>query len=212
VEDVLLQVGPYPVASDATIVHQGNRVHAGFAFSQPQHGESVPLRLWRAGQEVQVSLPVQVIRDDRNQGNQYTPPRYFVYGGLVFTPACRDFLRTLSSGAGDGISSEIFYELFHRRQEKPATWRPEPILLVATLSHPVNADVTMRGPALVDKINGTRIERLEDAIRALETSTAAFDVLEFTTHTTIECLDRAEVRKANQEILQTFGIARDRRL
>ncbi|TAL05254.1 MAG: serine protease, partial [Verrucomicrobia bacterium] len=86
-DDVLLRVGEFPVASDATILYRGNRVTATMLFDFAQSGGSVPLRLWRDGRELDVQLPVYFNAKDRAAGNQYdVAPRYFVFGGLVFTP------------------------------------------------------------------------------------------------------------------------------
>jgi len=65
---------------------------------------------------------------------------------------------------------------------------------------------------LVDKINGVRIEKLDDVMRVFETATNKFDVIEFVSHHSFECLDHAEVTKANAGILKTYGLSSDRRL
>ena len=81
------------------------------------------------------------------------------------------------------------------------------------LSHAVNANLAVQGRTLVDKINGVRIEKLEDVIRAFESSPPQNqDVIEFLPDHTLECLDRAAVKQANAEILKTYGIPKDRRL
>jgi S1-C subfamily serine protease len=212
-DDVLLRIGDFPVASDSTIVYQGNRLSVALAFQFAQEGESVPLRVWRDGEAVDLSLPVYVYTADRASGYEYgSLPRYFVYGGLVFTPLSLDYLRTLGRNATEPSNAEMYYELYYRRQESPATARPEPIVLSTVLADAVNANVTIRGHALVDKINGVRIDKLEDAIAAFETNTNTHDVVEFVPHHSFECLDRAEVAKANPRILQSYSIAQDRRL
>lgn len=212
-DDVILQIGKYPVASDGTILYDGNRVFAALAFHTAQHGESVPLELWREGQQINVSLPIYVYEGDRNTGNQHNSlPRYFVYGGLVFTPLSLDYLRTLGRNWADPSNAELNYELYYRRHESPATARPEPIVLAAVLADPVNANFSIRSRVLVDKVNGIRIEKLEDVVRAFETTTQAQHVVEFLPNHSFECLDRAEIAKANAKILQTYGIPNDRRL
>jgi S1-C subfamily serine protease len=211
-EDVIRQVGSYAVGSDGTIVYAGNRVYAGAAFSDAQSGDSVPLKIWRQGEEMSVSLPVSVVKEDRAEGNLYELPRYFIYAGLVFTPLSRDYLRTLGQNSGDPASGALFYELFYRHQGTPETWRPEPIVLSACLSHPINANLVVRGRALVNTINGIRIEKLEDVIRAVESATGTFDLFELGLEDNIECLDRAQAQKATPEILKTYGIMKDRRL
>jgi hypothetical protein len=131
---------------------------------------------------------------------------------MVFTPLSLDYLRTLGRGVPESSYGELYYELFYRRYESPATTRPEPIVLASVLADAVNANVETRGRALVDKINGVRIDKLEDVVRAFESNTNAFDRVEFVPHHSFECLERSEVAKANARILRTYGLATDRRL
>ncbi len=212
-EDVILQIGSFPVASDATILYQGNRVSAALGFQLAQAGESVPLKIWRDGQQQEVLLPVFPYSGDRAAGYQHeSPPRYYVYGGLVFTPLSLDYLRTQGRSSTDPSSGELYYELYYRRYESPTTARPEPIVLAAVLADAVNANVSIRSRALVDRINGKRIEKLEDAVGAFETNTNAYEIIEFLPNHSIECLDRGATAKANAGILQTYGVTKDRRL
>lgn len=212
-EDVVFQVGPYPMATDGTILYHGNRLFGALAFQEAQHGESVPMKIWRDGKELEVSLPVYVYTADRALGNQYDLlPRYFVYGGLVFTPLSLDYLKTFGRNWSDAANSELVYELFYRRHESPETLRSEPIILAAVLADPANANVMTRERALVDKINGIRIEKLEDAIRAFETTDQKYHLIEFMPNHAIESIDRTEAEKANPTILKTYGVPNDRRL
>jgi hypothetical protein len=80
------------------------------------------------------------------------------------------------------------------------------------LSDAVNANFSIRGRVLVDRINGIRIEKMADVIRAFETSTNAQDVIELGKRRLIECLDHAEAVRANPTILKTYGIPQDRHL
>jgi len=212
-DDVLLRIGPFPVASDGTILYQGNRVSSALAFQSAQNGESVALQIWREGKAMDVSLPVYVYEADHSAGYQYGAlPHYFVFGGLVFTPLSCDYLRTLAGNPSDPFNRDLFYELYYRRQETPATARSEPVVLSSVLADAVNANVAARGRELVDKINGVRIEKLEDVVRALESSTNAFDVIEFAPNHTLESLDHKEAAKAGARILHNYGMAADRRL
>jgi S1-C subfamily serine protease len=211
-EDVILSIGNYPVASDGSILYQGNRLSAALAFQFPQSGGSVPLKVWRDGEEIAIPLPVFVYTGDRSSGFQYdTLPRYFVYGGLVFTPLSYDFLRTLGNNPAES-SNDLIYELYYRRHEQPDKARTEPILLASVLADEANANVMSRGRVLVDSINGIRIDRLEDVIRAFDTNTNAYDTIQFMPSEMMESLDRKEVANAKARILETHGIPSDRRL
>jgi hypothetical protein len=212
-DDVLLKIGDYAVASDGTILFEGNRVAAGMAFQVAQHGEAVPLKVWRNGNDVEIALPMQVYEGDKALGYQYASlPKYYVYAGLVFTPLNLDYLRSLGREAGDEANADLYYELRFRRYEEPDQARPEPVVLASVLADAVNANVTSRGRELVDRINGVRIETLEDVVRAFQSSTNEFDLIQFMHGNHQEALNRAEAGKANARILDTYGLSKDRRL
>lgn len=65
--------------------------------------------------------------------------------------------------------------------------------------------------AMIDTINGKRIETLEDVIAAFEENTKPQHMIQFISGT-VECLDNTQAKLANPEILSTYGIQTDRRL
>lgn len=212
-DDVLLRVGEFPIASDATILYLGNRVFCGVAFQLGQSGDSVPVEIWRDGKAQEVQVKIEANPKDSSEGNQFDlQPRYYVFGGLVFTPLSLDYLRDAQRDFTDSSGSDLTYELFYRNREQSETARTEPVVLSSVLSDEVNANFTVRGYQLVDRINGLRIDKLEDVIRAFETSTNAFDLIEFGKRRVFECLNHADAVKANADILKTYGVPRDRHL
>jgi S1-C subfamily serine protease len=211
-DDVILKIGEFPVASDGTILYQGNRVSGSMAFLLAQHGEKVPVQLWRGGGQMDLAVPVFINETDRASGYQYESlPRYYVYGGLVFTPLSLDYLRTLGRDAADPAVGPLYYELRYRPFEEPDKARPEPVVLSTVMPDEANANVNA-GREMVNRINGVRIEKLEDVVRAFETNTNAFDTIEFLPRNHIESLVRSEAVDATARILKTYGISRDRRL
>jgi hypothetical protein len=212
-EDVILKIGDFPVASDSTILYEGNRVSAGMALHQAQQGDKVPLEIWRGGEKIELALPMYVFSGDDALGYQPDKlPRYYVYGGLVFTPVSLDYLRSLNRDVNEPGVADLFYELRFRRYESPETARSEPVVLAAVLPDAVNANVLARGRDILDRVNGRRIDKLEDVITAFETNTNAFDVIEFIPRDQQEVLERADVATANPRILKTYSISKDRRL
>ena len=212
-DDVLLRVGRYEVGSDGTVLYEGNRVSASAAFQTAQRGDTLPVKVLRQGKEKDISLPMNVYMGDRSVGNQYDVlPRYFVYAGLVFTPLSLDYMKTLGQGWRDGANAELIYELYYRRPEAPDRARPEPVVLASTLAHPVNANFKIARHALVDQINGIHIDRLEDVVRAFESSTNTHHVIEFVPNHAFETLKRADAEAAQEEILKTYSVPKDRRL
>jgi len=214
-EDVLLKVGDFPVASDGTILYRGNRLSVGVLFAEYQSGESVPLKVWRDGAELDVELPVRTYAKDRREGNQYDVlPRYHIFGGLVFVPLSRDYLRGVGGGgASDPGGAALVYELFYRRHEKPEEARSEPIVLASVLAHAVNANFSVRGRVVVDKVNGKRVDNMDDLIAAFEAKPEGGNhFIEFLPGDAFEAISAAEAAEAGPEILKSYGVPSDRRL
>ena len=211
-DDVLLKVGDYPVGMDGSILFQGNQLHAGLAFSSAQNGESVPLLLWRDGREVEVNLPVYVNKDDAAAGNLYELPRYYVYAGMVFTPLTKNYLSSFGQNWSATADTELLYELFYRRKSDPDNTRTEAVMLASILAHPVNANMRIRGRVMVDRINGVRIDRLEDVVRAFEANDENYHVIDFVGSYGFETLNRKQAETTTRSILNTYGIVQDRRL
>ena len=211
-DDVILAVGEHPVGSDGTILLEGNRVYCTTAFQVPQKGQKLKLKVWRDKKEINVAVPMEVRGDDANIGNLFdAPPRYFVFAGLVFTPLTLDYVRTFGRNWRSVANSEMIYELYYRRNETPDKMRKEPVVLASTLAHPVNADMRLSSRAMINSINGKRIESLEDVIAAFQENKKAQHIIQFVSGT-VECLDNGRAKEANPEILSTYGIQSDRRL
>ena len=217
-DDVLLEVGGVEVGADAMLLYRGNRVSAAVAFQQPQSGELLKLKIWRDHAPLEVEVRAEAYDGDRLAGRQHDVlPRYYIHGGLVFTSLSANYLATVGQPGRDSLWSglaRLTYELYHREAEDPESARPEPVVLAMVLPHPVNADFDVRGRALVNRINGVRIDRLEDVARAFGENTGARHVIEFDgpEYGAIEALDRAAAAAAHEEILRTYGIVSDQRL
>jgi hypothetical protein len=206
-DDVIMQVGDFPVDDDGTITYYGNTVGVSAAVDLAQNGDTIPMKIWRDGQMVDVKLPVKVYDDDDAEGNQYDVlPHYYIFGGLVFTTLSLDYLKTFGQDWSDSAGRELIYELVYRHLEDPKDWRPEPVVLASILDHPVNADFTTRGQAMVDKINGIRIERLSDVPKAFAATKGPNAIIDFLPDHHFEVINKDDAEKANPSILTTYSV------
>jgi S1-C subfamily serine protease len=213
VNDVLMKIGDFDVDDDSTITYHGNTVGASVAFDLAQNNTSVPLDVWRDGSMAHIDLPMKVYHDDYAQGNQYdTLPPYYIYGGLVFTPLSLDYLKSLGQAYTDSGGRELIYELVYRHLEDPEHWRPQPVVLSSILDNEVNANLSTRGEALVDKINGQRIDQLSDVPKAFAAAKGPFDVVEFMPDHHFEVLKHDDAQKATADILSTYSVPAQSRL
>lgn len=211
-DDVLLKVGPYEVGSDGLIQFFGNRVHVGVAFDEAQHGDVLDLEVWRQGKRTQVQLPVYYNDADRIEGNQYdVPPDYYIYGGLIFTPLSRDYLRSLGNNWRNIVADDAIYQMSYAKRAGEE-FMPEPVMLAGILPASVNADFRVAASAMVKEINGIEITQLQDVVRALEAEDREYDEFIFAPNDAIEVIKRSDAQSANDQLLKTYRIPADRRL
>jgi hypothetical protein len=201
------------VDEDGTITYQGNTVGVSVAFDMAQNGDHIPLKVWRDGAMIDISLPVKVYKYDIAQGNQYDIlPGYYVYGGLIFTPLSLDYLKTFGRDWSDQAGRELIYELAYRHMEDPAHWRPQPVVLASILDAPVNANFTVRGQAMVDTINGIKINRLSDVPKAFASGSGPDAIIDFLPDHHFEVISKAEAEKSTPDILDTYRVPAQSRL
>ena len=211
--DVIMQVGDYPVDDDGTITYEGNTVGVSVAFDMAQNNDMLPLKIWRDGKMMDLDLPVKIYKNDIAQGNQYDVlPGYYVYGGLIFTTLSLDYLKTFGRDWSDQAGRELIYELAYRHMEDPAHWRPQPVVLASILDAPVNANFMVRGQAMVDTINGMKIERLSDVPKAFASGNGPDAIIDFLPDHHFEVISKADAEKANSDILDTYQVPAQSRL
>jgi hypothetical protein len=135
-------------------------------------------------------------------------PRYYVYAGLVFVPLNTELLVAL----GEDLPEHILYELYFRPIEEPLAARREPVVLLRRLDHAVNGYMSWYRDLVVDRVNGSPIDNLEELIGAIEGNDGNYHVFEFAYYGRLGVLDRQAAENANEEILEIYGIPQDRNL
>jgi hypothetical protein len=102
--------------------------------------------------------------------------------------------------------------LYFRSIEEPLTVRREPVVLLRRLDHAVNGYMSWHRDLVVDRVNGRSIESLEELIEAIESNDGSSHVFEFAYFGRLGVLDRQAAEDANEEILEIYGIPKDRSL
>jgi len=210
--DVILGVEGRDVANDGTIEEAGLRLLFLLLIDRLQVGDTVALTVLRKGRHELVSVPLRGYPPYRMRENIYDRlPRFYVYAGLVFTPLNREYLKTWGSNWGTRADKDLLFEAQYRLIEDPQNLRREPVVLMRRLDHPVNADLAWFKNLLIDRVNGKRIECLEDLIEAFEKHDGKYHVLEYGYRDRFGVLDREAADRAHREIMKRYGVTRDRR-
>jgi S1-C subfamily serine protease len=208
--DVLLAIDGHAIADDGTVeFRRGERTQWSYFLDQQQIGAVVGCEVLRSGRVEKRSLrlaapqySLQLVPDE-----QYDePPKYFIYGGLVFSSLSKNYLQAW----GPDWYRNAPQALTARLERRPAIAGEEIVILVKVLAAAVNRGYHDLGSMVVESVNGTKVRNIEDLIRRVEDDGAA-PFVAFTADDGREIvLDRQKVRASQQEILATYHITAER--
>ena len=205
IRDVLLSIDGYAIANNGTIQYLGKfRTSFEAVLGTHRIGDSLPLRILREGQELELSLTLKP-RHDLVLRNQYDNlPTYYIYGGLVFQPLSVDFLSTWDTWWEKAPSE--FLHLYHsgvRTKEKQ-----EVVVLSQILADQVNAGYEHLDHESIVGVNGIQPRDLQHFLELVEGSEGNIEMT--TSRYGVIVLDAEEVKKAHQRILDRYHIPADR--
>lgn len=203
--DVLLEFDDHTIGSDGTVESEyGPRVDFYYLVRQHQMGDKVNVKLWRSGQEISTQLVLQQGGQRAYTSHDESRPSYRIFAGLLFQPLSYDYL--IQFGDGDA-PSELWYCSMN---EGAATkQRRQWLLLNRVLPHEVNRGYQDWGDSIIDTVNGRVPSDLSDLNRILDSADGQYLDILLLDHTRM-VLDLAAARAANPEIMENFGMVRDR--
>jgi S1-C subfamily serine protease len=205
--DVLLKIGTAVVASDRSIrFRRGERIHYSYLVARRHVGEKLTLTFWRSGRirtcDVELKAPQYLVPEDRYD----VKPSYFIYGGLLFVPLSRDYLKTWGDEWGSRAPSSLISIYDNEIRTRS---RLEVVILQKVLADQVNQGYHDFESQVVSKVQGKRIRDMRQLVRTLDNTRAKFVRLDLDEGATV-ILDRLEVASRMAKILSKFGVPRDR--
>ncbi len=162
--DVLLAIDDLPIASDAFVVLNGERIQMSEVVERKFKGDKVKLKVLRDKQEIEVTVDLKEAWPFSMQANSYdVKPRFVLFGGLLFQPLSRNFVE---ANQVDDLRVRYFYDLFVT--DEIYKDHPDIVVLGAILPDPLNTYLGEFKNGIVDEVNGMRIKRLDDLAKAFE--------------------------------------------
>ena len=211
VGDVILALNGLPVANDGSVVDGKSRIDLGMLIDRMFIGDSVSLRILRDGKRLDVAIPlVRASFGDSRRNTYDQAPKYFVYGGLVFVPLCRETMKTYGDDWPRKAPNTMLDEYFHRFLMEPDLALQERVVLLRRLDDPVNAEMAWYTDQVVKRVNGREITGLPSLIEAFEQFQGDAHLIEFVHAHRFGVLDRQKAEAANANILERYGIQKDR--
>jgi S1-C subfamily serine protease len=213
VGDILLEVDGSPLANDGTVADGDGRLNFGMLVDRHQMGETVKLRVLRKGERIELTVPLVRFHWSKIISNLYDVlPQYYVYGGLVFVPLNLEMLKTFGDEWITSGDMALLHEFRVRPSEDLDLTTQDRVVLLRRLNHPVNVDMAWNRNQVVERVNGREIKSLGDLIEAIETHDGDYHLFEYASYRRFGVLGREEAERSNAEILERYGVFKDRNL
>lgn len=205
--DVLLHIDGHDIAEDGTIRLDGNPVAFTEIFERRQSGDTLDMRIFRAGQVKQLKVTLVNPSDPFVFRNLYdVQPEYAIFGGLVFAPLNREILKTIGSGFSSVNDQRLIYLSRYGKIDGHHRDRDAFVILITRLPHPVNTYAESFINGLVVDVNGTPIRRMQDLPCAFKTPANGFHVIRFAGMTDPLILDADVLEAVQDDILAQYGV------
>ena len=205
--DVVLAIDGHPVASDAFVELDGERVMMGEVVERKFKGDEVKLLILRDKKEMDVTVKLDKPWPYTIQANSYdTPPRYVLFGGLLFQPVSRDFIEANSP---DDLRVRFSYDFF--LTDEIYRDHPEIVLLSAILPDRINTYLGDFKNSIVDEVNGVKIKTLNDLAAAFEKPADQY-VIKVAGPGRPIVLERAALDAARERIMARYNVLSEKNL
>jgi S1-C subfamily serine protease len=205
--DVLLEVDGVEIQSDGTVpLREGELVSYSHVFSRRLVGEVANVKVWRRGQLIDCVVPLKGPNPLVTEERYDVSPTYFVYGGLLFVPLTKNYLKTYGDPWWQTAPKDLML-LYEDGEPHPAYL--EPVVLQKVLADRVNQGYHGFESMLIKSVDGIDIADMRGLVRAIEGGTGRYvEIRSAAGHELV--LDRTVVRARSEEILERFGVPRDR--
>lgn len=205
--DVLLAIDGLPIATDATVELEGERVDMPEVVERKFKGDVVKLDIWRDKKQLTAEIELGSVWPYAYLAHGYdVRPRYVVYGGLLFQPLTLDLVEAYQPS---DIRLRHYFDYFVT--EQLYLEHPEVIVLTNILPDPSNTYLAPYRASIVDEINGKKMRTLTDLAKAFSETPDRFVVRMIGDGPPL-VLDPKEVEAARERIKTRYNVVSEQNL
>ncbi len=205
--DVLLEVDGVPIASDGTVpIRDGEVIDFPYVVLRRHVGDEMPLRIHRQGKELEVNVTLEPAKYLVTEDVYDVKPTYYIFGGLLFVPLTRDYLKTWDEPWWEKAPRDLMAIYDHGIRTPEMT---QPVVLQKVLADRANQGYHDFHSALVRRVQGEPVRDIGELVSMVESTTGEFVRFDLGDQRQI-VLDRAVAMKRHRAILKRFGVPEDR--
>jgi hypothetical protein len=176
-----------------------------------QVGEEATLEIMRKGKISQITLPLTRTQNDfllvpLEQYDQM--PRYFIYGGIVFSPLTKNLIKRWGNEWAPW-AREAPIEWMIELSNWPTEERREVVVALQVLAADINRGYHDLYGWVVTEVNGKKFKDFNEFFHLVSASTEPFTVFKDKQGFQV-VIDRKKARETHEEILRIYRIEEDR--
>ena len=203
-EDILTGIDGHTIEDDGTVAFREHEYTSfNYYIDQHQMGENVSFDIVRNRREMHVEVPLTHRADDLLliKTTRYDKmPRYFIYGGYIFSPLSRNLLNSVGRNR---------LKLRYFATQWPSKEKKEVVLLLKVLASDLsrgNYGITLWP---IEKLNGETFDTFDTFYQRVKAFKGEYLLLEDTDGVKV-IIDRKKSMEKEQKILKTYNIEFDR--
>ena len=208
-DDVVMEVDSNRIEDDGTVEfrHQ-ERTYFSYFIEMHQMGEEVKLKVLRDGKVRNLKFTLKNRRDDFQlvASKQHDRlPRYFIYGGILFTPLSHNLISQMGRGWSHSAPPELVYAMSRWPEED----KRELVVALKVMPDDLNRGYHDIKNWAVAEVNGKKFKDFNEFIEIVDSSREAFTVFKNSMGSQI-VIDRKKAEEGIGKILETYRIKEDR--
>jgi S1-C subfamily serine protease len=211
VGDIALAIEGQKIGVDGKLSFQGERVDFRTVYDLKQIGEVVRFTVARDGKTREIDVEVSKGAPHHVPDNVYAKhPKYFVYGGLVFTTLSRSYLRTWGSRWYKNAPLLLRYLDIYADYDEQSADMGDIIVFSKRLPDAVNTYASQNMHGVVTAVDGRPVKSIQDLVQYLEGAKEEFIVIDFWGSNEPLVIARDKAASRNLAINETYGVSPDR--
>ncbi len=204
--DVLLAIDGHNIENDGTVEFREHQYTSYKHYvDKKQIGESVSIDILRDGKLLSVNVLLDSVADDNllvNTVEHDVMPRYFIYGGYVFTPLSRNLLMR---------SRATLLQLRAAANKWATDDKEEAVILLKVLASETNRGDHSFALWMVDRVNGQEFKDFNEFMDILQRSTKRCAIFENEDGVKV-AVDRKDAEEIEETILKRYSIKSTQRI
>ena len=167
--DVILALDGLDIGVDGKLEYVNERIDFQVVIDQARHGQKLEFRVLRDGKEKLVNVTITPPSTHYSPSNVFTlRPRYFSFGGLIFTAMSRDYLEDWGDKWYYDAPLPMKYLHRYSNVEPQFSGVRDIVVLSGVLPDKINVDATPFRESILESVNGEVIKSLEQLKGVLE--------------------------------------------